>query len=149
MSVHSVVVEFDDQTLDREAFLDVFKTHVCPYLDNEVNLRFALRGIVLNFYDHAYGKGIIKLLIDGAHIEYEAHDFGPGYREESCTSLLEAKNHTVQVGSSKETGHTAGIGLTMIYANLKGIKEDHPDSVWDVSIQGRFHYKGSYTSQAI
>lgn len=149
MSVHSILLEFDDLTLDRETFLSVFKQHVRPHINWEINLELALREITKNFYDHAYGKGVIRLLITDAHIEYEAYDFGPGYQEEHLTEFVQAQERTLRAGSSKQKSHNVGLGLPMIYASLQGIKGGHPDAIWSATIVDRFHYKGSYTSQAI
>ena len=106
----------------------------------------ALREIVKNFYDHARGKGVLKTVICGNTIEFEAYDFGPGYSgsaEDTSFSALQK-----QILTSKISLVNLGLGLPLIGSVFNHFSKSGCSDV-NISVQTFpvFHYKGSYTRE--
>ncbi len=148
MKVQVLVLEWDEDpnTFDREKFIDVFRKHWRPLFPNhgEPNLEMALREIVKNFYDHASGKGVLKTIICGNTIEFEAYDFGPGYMGSSEDKSFDTLRK--QILTTKNTSINFGLGLSTVgdafdYFAKKGCL----GVSLTVQTCPRFHYKGSYT----
>ena len=150
MEDRSLFIEFNDPELPREEFLNLFRQHVRPFIKREWGLEYALREITKNFYDHANGKGCIRIVIQGSLIIWEAYDFGPGHPDESIKTIEDAVDHAKRFGSSKKIPNVnAGGGLFTLTGTLNALKQKHPDSVWSATVVGRFHYKGTYTSKVL
>lgn len=151
MKNSTLSVDFDGRNISRDEFLESFKTKIRVFIQGEWNLDYILREIVKNFHDHARDKrGHITINFTGRKISFEAYDFGPGHPDPSVCTIEDAVEHVKKFGSSKYCyGINAGLGLFTLTGALDGLKIHHPDATWSASVQGKFYYQGSYTSNVI
>ncbi|MDO8492627.1 MAG: hypothetical protein Q7S34_03250 [bacterium] len=150
MEVSTVLIEWDEDpsVFDREKFIDVFRNHARPLIGREPNLEFALREIVKNIYDHARGRGAMKIVVSGAAVYFLAYDFGPGYQgaspDRSPNGLYEF--HSQNKSSKRDSVVNRGIGLRFIVNGLNDMRAFNEEVVWRMETQGRFLFEGSYIS---
>ena len=126
----TLIMEFNGDERDRTAFLRAIRAQVTKFTTETMTLDALIHEIAKNIFDHAHGRGSLKIERVNGTFQFEIRDGGQeSYDFETCATRSQLAGN----------GINFGVGLQMIRSIARDLSID-----LKVDASRGFHYWGTY-----